>query len=306
MSKTRDFKVNADQADLRIDKFLTNQNKDLSRSYIQELIKDNQITVNGKEVKKSYQVQIGDEIKLSFPQTKEVELQAEDIPLEVIYQDQDLIVINKQPDLVVHPTPHYQTGTLVHALLYHCDNLSGINGEIRPGIVHRLDKDTSGAIVAAKNDTAHVNLVRQFERRETKKIYQALVEGQVKYNQGKIDAAIGRDPKDRKKMAVTSKNSKKAVSKFKVLTRYQNYTLVEVEIKTGRTHQIRLHMDYMGHPVVGDQLYGSVENELGANRQLLHSTKLGFYHPRTEEWQEFAAPIWDDMERIVSKLDDKN
>ncbi|MCK8826888.1 RluA family pseudouridine synthase [Natroniella acetigena] len=304
MSKKKKFNVTVNQADLRIDKFLATRNEELSRSYIQDLIADDQITVNGKEVKKSYQVQPEDEIELSFPQAKEVELKAENISLEVIYEDQDLIVINKQPDLVVHPTPHYKTGTLVHALLYHCDNLSGINGEIRPGIVHRLDKDTSGAIVAAKNDTAHVNLVQQFEKRETKKIYQVLVEGQVKHNQGKIDAAIGRDPKDRKKMAVTSKNSKKAVSKFKVLTRYQDYTLVEVEIKTGRTHQIRLHMDYMGYPVVGDQLYGSEQNELGAKRQLLHSTRLGFYHPRTKDWREFAAPIWKDMKKILDELEE--
>ncbi|WP_408954379.1 RluA family pseudouridine synthase [Natroniella sp. ANB-PHB2] len=306
MSKKKNFKVTANEIDLRVDKFLAARNEDLSRSYIQDLIAGNQVIVNGKQVKKSYQVQLEDEIELSFPQAKEVELQAENIPLEIIYEDQDLIVINKQPNLVVHPTPHYKTGTLVHALLYHCDNLSGINGEIRPGIVHRLDKDTSGAIVAAKNDTTHVNLVQQFERRETKKVYQVLVEGKVKYNQGKIDAAVGRDPKDRKKMAVTSKNSKKAVSTFKVLTRYEGYTLLEVEIKTGRTHQIRLHMDYMGHPVVGDQLYGSLQNELGAKRQLLHSTRLGFYHPRTEEWREFVAPIWNDMETIMSKLEGRD
>ncbi|MFO7818802.1 MAG: RluA family pseudouridine synthase, partial [Halanaerobacter sp.] len=223
--------------------------------------------------------------------------------LNIIYEDGDLLVVNKQANLVVHPAPGHPDGTLVNALLYHCDNLAGISGVKRPGIVHRLDKNTTGALVVAKNDGAQKSLSKQFKERKTKKIYWALVQGHVKHKKAKIDAAIGRDPKDRKKMAVTSKNSKKAVSKFEVLDYYGDYTLVEVELITGRTHQIRVHFDYIGHPIVGDSLYGYNKSQLDIDRQLLHAKVLGFYHPQTEEWQEFEAELWDDMKEVVAKLD---
>ncbi|PRX33508.1 ribosomal large subunit pseudouridine synthase D [Orenia metallireducens] len=303
MKDKREFIIEADYSNKRVDKFLSKKNDDLSRSYLQELIDDDKVLVNGKAVKKSYKLSAGDKLELLVPEPEELEVKAENIPLDIIYEDDDIVVVNKQPDLVVHPAPGNEEGTLVNALLYHCDNLSGINGVIRPGIVHRLDKDTSGAMVVAKNDEAHLNLTEQFKERDTKKIYLTLVEGKVKYKKGKIDAAIGRDSKDRKKMAVTSKNSKKAVSGFKVLKRYQKHSLVEVNLETGRTHQIRLHMEYMGHPVVGDELYGYNQKTLDVKRQMLHSHLLGFYHPRTGEWVEFEAPLLEDMRQVLDTLE---
>ncbi|GAB6100707.1 RluA family pseudouridine synthase [Halanaerocella petrolearia] len=301
MEDKKEFNIRNKGSKQRLDKFLANKNDNLSRSYIQELINSGQVLVNNEKVKKSYKLEVGDKIKLTIPEAEEVDLEPENISLNIIYKDKDLVVVNKQPDLVVHPAPGHTSGTLVNALLYHCDNLSGINGVIRPGIVHRLDKDTSGAIVVAKNDETHIDLSRQFKERETKKEYLALVQGRVKYNKGKIDAAIGRDPHNRKKMAVTSKNSKKAISYFEVIERYQNHTLVRVKLETGRTHQIRLHMNYMGHSVVGDETYGPT-SQLEVSRQMLHAKILGFYHPRTEEWKEFEAPLLEDMEEVLADL----
>ncbi len=300
--KRLEFTINNNQIKQRLDKFLSKESKNLSRSYVQELIKEGDILVNNKRIKKSYRLELGDKIEVNLPQPEELELLPEDIPLDIIYEDDDLVIVNKQPDLVVHPAPGHQSGTLVNALLYHCDNLSGINGVIRPGIVHRLDKDTSGAIVVAKNDRTHLSLADQFKERDTKKIYLTLVHGQVKYNKGKIDAAIGRDSHDRKKMAVTSKNSKKAISRFEVLERFDDYTLVKVKLETGRTHQIRLHMNYIGHPVVGDSLYGYKREGLNVKRQMLHSYILGFNHSKKDEWMEFKAPLLEDMESIIEKL----
>ncbi|GAB6138503.1 RluA family pseudouridine synthase [Halanaerobaculum tunisiense] len=302
MEEQHKFKVSSEASGQRVDKFLATQNDNLSRNYLQNLIKDGQVLVNDKQVKKSYQLETDDQIELTIPEAEEMDLEPEDIHLDILYEDQDLIVINKQPDLVVHPAPGHPNGTLVNALLYHCDNLSGINGVIRPGIVHRLDKDTSGSLVVAKNDETHRGLANQFKERETKKEYLALVQGQVKYNKGKIDAAIGRDPSDRKKMAVTSKNSKRAISHFEVQKRYQDHTLVKVRLETGRTHQIRLHMDYMSNAVVGDQLYGPTNSKLDVSRQMLHAHKLGFYHPRTEVWKEFKAPLLADMKETIANL----
>ncbi|AGB40870.1 pseudouridine synthase, RluA family [Halobacteroides halobius DSM 5150] len=305
MEEEKEFRISDKDNEQRIDKFLANKNDDLSRNYIQKLIKSNQVVVNGQRIKKSYELVAGDNVKLIIPEPKELDLEPQDIPLNILYDDNDIIVINKQPDLVVHPAPGHESGTLVNALLYHCDNLSGINGVIRPGIVHRLDKDTSGAMVVAKNDEAHIELARQFKERETKKIYTTLVYGRVRYNKGQVDAAIGRDPYDRKKMAVTSKNSKKAISYFEVKKRYSDYTLVEVKLETGRTHQIRLHMDYMGHSIVGDELYGPklTKTKLDVSRQMLHARKLGLYHPRTGDWMEFDAPLLDDMKQVLDNLE---
>jgi 23S rRNA pseudouridine1911/1915/1917 synthase len=302
MEKEMKFVVKEDSIKQRLDKFLSTKNDDLSRTYIQKLIDKGQVTVNGEEHKSSYNLHLNDEIKIAIPKPEEIELKAEEISLDVIYEDDDLIVINKQSDLVVHPAPGHPSGTLVNALLYHCDNLSGISGQVRPGIVHRLDKDTTGVLVVAKNDQAHLGLSEQFKERETEKIYLTLAKGNIKHNKGKIDAAIGRDPKDRKKMAVTKYNSKKAISRFEVLERFGEYTWVKVKLETGRTHQIRVHMSYMGNPVVADQLYGSKGEELGATRQLLHAYQLGFTHPIKEEWMEFEAEIPLDMEQVLEEL----
>lgn len=302
MDQERNYIIDNINVNKRLDKFLAQQNEEFSRSYIQKLVEDGMITVNGEPKKNSYSLQAEDEVRLVIPEPEEVDIKAEEIPLKVIAEDEDIIVINKQSDLVVHPAPGHQQGTLVNALLYHCDNLSGINGEIRPGIVHRLDKDTSGAIVAAKNDRAHRNLVKQFKERRTEKIYLALVEGNIKHNKAKIDAAIGRDPYNRKQMTVTKKNSKQAVTKFEVLERFGDYTWVRLKLQTGRTHQIRVHMKYIDNPVVGDRLYGYNKQQLNVNRQLLHAYQLGFDHPQQDKWVEFTAEIPSDIKQTLEKL----
>ncbi|MCK8825328.1 RluA family pseudouridine synthase [Fuchsiella alkaliacetigena] len=286
----------------RLDKFLAENIEELSRSYIQKLIDEGQVTVDGAAKKSSYTLQLEDSIKVAIPPLEEPDLVAEDIPVDIIYEDQHLVVVNKSADLVVHPAAGHSSGTLVNALLYHCDNLAGIGGEIRPGIVHRLDKDTSGVMVVAKSDLAHRQLVEDFKERRVKKVYLALVEGQVKHQRAKIDAAIGRDPKNRKKMAVTSRNSKKAITRFEVLERFGDYSYLRLELKTGRTHQIRVHMEYLGHPIVGDQTYGYNKVSLGAKRQLLHASQLGLKHPIKEEWMEFEAQLPEDMEGILKEL----
>ncbi|MBM7556045.1 RluA family pseudouridine synthase [Halanaerobacter jeridensis] len=303
MSERKTITVNKEVIDQRIDKFLAEQFSDFSRSYIQKLIDEGNILINEEEVKKSYTLKLNDVVQLNIPEAETIDLKPQNIPLDIIYEDDDILVVNKQSDLVVHPAPGHPDGTLVNALLYHCDNLAGISGVKRPGIVHRLDKDTTGALVAAKTDKAQQSLSQQFKERKTKKIYWALVEGHVKHQKAKIDAAVGRDPKDRKKMAVTSKNSKKAISKFEVIDYYDDYTLVEVELITGRTHQIRVHFDYIGHPVVGDNLYGFNKSNLDVDRQMLHAKELGFYHPRTEQWHEFKAELKADMEELLIKSD---
>ena len=303
MSDKKSIIVNEESGGQRIDKFLAQQFSDFSRSYIQKLINQGNVLVNEAEIKKSYTVGMDDVVQLNLPEAETIDLKPQEIPLDIIYEDDDILVVNKQSDLVVHPAPGHPDGTLVNALLYHCDNLAGIRGVKRPGIVHRLDKDTTGALVAAKNDKAQQSLTQQFKERKTKKVYWALVQGHVQHQKAKIDAAIGRDPKNRKKMAVTSKNSKKAISKFEVMDYYGDYTLVKVELVTGRTHQIRVHFDYIGHPIVGDSIYGSNKSQLDIGRQMLHAKVLGFYHPQTEQWQEFKAELWPDMEELLTKLD---
>jgi len=305
MSEEMNFIINDDNVKQRLDKFLAEEVEDISRTYLQELIDQEEVTVNGRGVKSSYRLQLRDKVELNIPEPEKTELEPEEIPLNIIYEDEDIVVINKQADLVVHPAPGHESGTLVNALLYHCNNLSGISGEVRPGIVHRLDKDTTGVMVVAKNNQAHLNLSQQFKDRETEKRYLTLVEGNIKHNKGKIDAAIGRDPRDRKKMAVTSRNSKKAVTRFEILERFGDYTWVEVKLETGRTHQIRVHMSYLGNPIVGDKTYGYKNSNLGAKRQLLHAYRLGIEHPTKNEWMEFEAEIPQDMQEILESLRNK-
>lgn len=298
--KEYDFEVNDKEAGKRIDKFLAEKIEDFSRSYIQRLIENKDVKVNNSEVQNSYLINKGDIITLQVEE-KESKIKAVEMPLDIIYEDDDIIVINKTSGRVVHPAPGHSDDTIVNALLAYADDLSAINGIKRPGIVHRLDKDTSGLLIAAKNDRAHKNLAKQFKDREVDKYYLALLDGLLPYKKGKIDAPIGRDPNHRKKMAVRKRKSKKALSRFKVLETYKENTLVEVKIETGRTHQIRVHFSYLGYPVTGDKKYGSI-NKPGAERQLLHAQKLILRHPRTGEKMTFEADLKEDFEIILDKL----
>ncbi|HOV78474.1 MAG TPA: RluA family pseudouridine synthase [Bacillota bacterium] len=291
-----------EEAGKRLDVFLAGEVKELTRTHIQKLIGDGLVTVNGVAVRASYKIRPGDVIITQVPEPEGLEIKAEPIPLDVYYEDADVIVVNKPRGMVVHPAEGNYSGTLVNALLYHCSDLSGINGVIRPGIVHRLDKDTSGLIMAAKNDDAHLNLAGQLKDRSVKRRYLALVHGRVREQNGIIDAPIGRDPRDRQKMAVVYKNSRNAVTRYSVLARFTGYTYVELVLGTGRTHQIRVHMSYIGHPLVGDTKYGPSRPHFSLNGQFLHAAVLGFRHPRTGEYLEFKAPLPDVLRDILEKL----
>ena len=278
----------------RIDKFISEVVDDATRSYIQKLISEGLVEIQGKKVTKSGNKLKGNEsIIINLPEDEVLELVPEDIPLDIIYEDSDIIVVNKGPDMVVHPAHGNYSGTLVNALLYHTKELSGINGDIRPGIVHRLDKDTSGIIVVAKNDAAHENLAKMFKEKNLEKTYMCIAKGIFKDKEGRLETLIGRDPKDRKKMAVVEENGKLAISNYKVLDESKNHSLVEVKIETGRTHQIRVHMKYLNHPIMGDTTYGNGSD--GAKRQILHAYKLKFIHPGTGEEMTVVAPLPEDF-----------
>lgn len=299
---TFEWTVDAVSSRDRIDKYCKAQlGEDISRSQIQLWIENGDITVNGAVVKTNYKVAIGDVIALIVPDAEPVEIIPEDIPLDVYYEDLDVIVVNKARGMVVHPAPGHSTGTLVNALMYHCKDLSGINGELRPGIVHRIDKDTSGLLMAAKNDKAHASLAAQLKDHSVTRKYFALVHGNVSHDQGTVDAPIGRDPHERKMYTVIDRNSKHAVTHFQVVERFGDYTLLELKLETGRTHQIRVHMKFIGHPLVGDPLYGRSKG-IKMDGQALHAAVLGFIHPSMEEYKEFAAPIPDDMEHMLHSL----
>ncbi len=302
--KKFEFKIAEEEAGLRIDKFLAGRIEDFSRSYIQTLIENGEIKVNNEEVQNSYNLNKNDFITVEAEE-KETAIEAVEIELDIVYEDDDIIVINKDSDRVVHPAPGHYDDTVVNALLAHADDLSAINGVKRPGIVHRLDKDTSGILIAAKNDKAHKELARQFKSREVDKYYLALLDGILPYEKGKIDAPIGRDPKHRKKMAVRKRKSKNAVSRFKVIESFKDNTLVEVKIETGRTHQIRVHFSYLGYPVSGDSKYSS-QNKVGAPRQMLHASRLIIKHPRIGEKMEFKAELKSDFSEILDKLRKEN
>lgn len=298
------FVVDEYDKNKRLDIYLSEKNEKLSRSTIQRLIDEEKIKVNNQKAKSSYKVQEKDKITLEEVQAKEIELKAQDIPLEVIYEDNDIIVINKPKGLVVHPANGNPDGTLVNAIMALCkDSLSGIGGEIRPGIVHRLDKDTSGILVVAKNDEAHINLSEQIKNREVKKVYIALVRGAVKENEATIDMPIARSKKDRKKMAV-DKNGKNAITHIKVLKRYDEYTLLEVNIETGRTHQIRVHLAEIGYPVVGDVVYSNGKNRFGVEGQCLHAKSLDFKHPITGKKIHLEAELPEYFKKIIKELDE--
>lgn len=290
-----------EQGGVRIDKYIA-EKEELSRVAVQRLLDEGNILVNRDKVKASYIVQQGDEIDIHIPEVKETELKPQDIPLDIIYEDKDIIVVNKAKGMVVHPAAGNPDGTLVNAIMSHCkENLSGIGGELRPGIVHRLDKDTSGLLIIAKNDKAHLAISEQIQSRQVKKTYLALVKGDVSENEATIKMPIGRSTKDRKKMAITPKG-KEAITHFKVVERFQKYTYLEVNIETGRTHQIRVHMAEIGHPVVGDMVYSNGKNEFGVEGQMLHAHRLEFRHPITEKEMCLEAPLPEYFTNILLNL----
>lgn len=290
---------------IRLDKAIAELDPDISRMTVQKLIEDDKILVNGKKEKASYKVKINDKIIIEFEKPKESKLKAEEIPLNVIYEDNDIIIINKEKGMVVHPGNGNPDGTLANAIMARCkDSLSGIGEEIRPGIVHRIDKDTSGIIIVAKNDKAHLNISEQIKEHKTTKTYLALVRGRVKENEATIDMPIGRSKKDRKKMAV-DKYGKKAVTHFKVLKRYSDCTLLEVVIETGRTHQIRVHLSEIGYPIIGDYTYSNGKNRFDVEGQMLHAYKIKFKHPTTNEEVEYTAELPKYFKDILEKLDEE-
>lgn len=290
---------------IRLDKLIATKCEDLSRTRLQKLIEEEKICVNEKPAKASLKVKKGDVITIEDMEVRETKLKPQDIPLDIIYEDDDIIVVNKQKGLVVHPANGNPDGTLVNAIMNICkDSLSGIGGELRPGIVHRLDKDTSGLIIIAKNDKSHINLSEQIKNHEVSKTYLALVRGIVKENEATINMPIARSTKDRKKMAV-AKDGRNAVTHFKVLERFEGYTLLEIKIETGRTHQIRVHMSHIGYPVIGDMVYSNGKNPFGVKGQMLHSYKLAFRHPITNEVLTLQAPLPKYFEEVLETLRNK-
>ena len=286
------FKIEENSANARIDKYISENAENMTRSAVQKLIAEGCVTVNGKIPDKNLKIKTGDEITVNMPEPEICEALPENIPLDIVYEDDDLLVVNKPRGMVVHPATGNYTGTLVNALMYHCgDRLSSINGIIRPGIVHRIDKDTSGLLIVAKNDFAHNILAEQIKEHSFTRKYQAVVVGNVKDDTGTINAPIGRHQTDRKKMAVTLKNSRNAVTHYKVIARYNGYTHVELTLETGRTHQIRVHMAYIGHPVAGDPVYSGKKYLTKLNGQCLHAYYISFTHPRTNEILAFSAPL---------------
>ncbi len=301
MSNKAVIMVEEDMEGERLDSFVAEEISGLSRTMAKTLIKEGRILVDGLACKGSFRLSEGQEITVEIPAPERLEIAAQDLPLQIIYQDEDLVVINKEKGMVVHPSPGHHDHTMVNALMFHIQDLSGINGELRPGIVHRLDKDTSGVMVAAKNDAAHRSLAAQIKDHTINREYIALVHGLIKENLGTIDAPIGRSKVDRKKMAVIG-NGRPAISNYQVLQRFNNYTLVKVKLLTGRTHQIRVHFAYIKHPVVGDPLYSSAKKHFNLDSQALHAQLLGFNHPRTGEYMEFTSELPEYFTRIIEEL----
>lgn len=298
--------VNENYQNERIDKFLSEKMPDFSRSYIQKLIKEQFVQVNGKQIKANYCVKYNDEVKLYIPEPKPLEVEAQDISLNIVYEDNDFLIINKPQNMVVHPAPGHSEGTLVNAVLHHCKNdLSGINGVTRPGIVHRIDKNTSGLLVVCKNDKAHVNIANQLKNHSITRKYEAIVYNNIKEDEGVINAPIGRHKVNRKEMAINYNNGKEAITHYRVLERLKNqFTHVELRLETGRTHQIRVHMASINHPVLGDDVYGPKNKKVPFKLagQVLHAKTLGFIHPRTKEYMEFTSELPDYFEAILKQL----
>jgi 23S rRNA pseudouridine1911/1915/1917 synthase len=300
--ESKEFLISKDYEGMRLDVFLSSRFEEKSRSYIQGLIKREDVKVNGKLKKSNYRLRHGDIVIFNIPEAVPLDIAGEDIPIEILYEDKDVIVVNKPQGMVVHPAPGNYNGTLVNALLNHCKDLSGINGVTRPGIVHRIDKDTSGILVVAKNDLAHNKLAEQLKDHSMTRIYIALLEGVLKDEKGTIDAPLGRHPVERIKMAVVP-NGRNAVTHYRVLKRYPSNTLVECRLETGRTHQIRVHMAHIGHPLVGDPVYGYKKQKFRLKGQMLHAKKLGFIHPSTGEYMEFDTDLPEYFKKILENLE---
>ncbi|MCT4543915.1 MAG: RluA family pseudouridine synthase [Vallitalea sp.] len=300
---TYTFQVNQDDVGYRIDKYISEKIPDYSRSFIQNLIKDKQLTVNDNFIKSNYKLRRLDIIKLEIPEPKELDIVAENIPLDIIYEDKDVILVNKPQGMVVHPAPGHYTGTLVNAIMYHCkDDLSGINGVLRPGIVHRIDKDTSGVLIVCKNDNAHLSIAEQLKNHTITRKYNALVYNNVQDDDGIVNAPIGRHPVNRKQMSINKLNGKEAITHYRVLERINQYTYIELQLETGRTHQIRVHMTSINHPLLGDPLYGPKNDRFKLKGQALHARVLGFIHPTTKKYMEFEAPMPNYFTSLLNKL----
>lgn len=299
----QEYLVSAEDQGVRIDKFLTECCAECSRSFLQKLLKSELVFVNEKAVKSSYKVSEGDQICFEVPEAVEAEIQAEPIPLDILYEDSDLILVNKPKGMVVHPAAGHYEGTLVNALMYHCaDDLSGINGVMRPGIVHRIDMDTTGVLVVCKNDFSHQSIALQLKEHSITRNYYAIVHGRFREEDGTVDAPIGRHPNDRKKMSIHAKNGRDAVTHYRVLEQFERFSYIECSLETGRTHQIRVHMASIGHPILGDEVYGPAKQPYHLNGQTLHAGVLGFIHPRTGLYMEFRAPLPDYFEDLLRKL----
>lgn len=297
------FEIQPEQQ-MRLDKYLAEQFPEQTRSYLQKLIKDGEVLVNEKKVKTGYQLSKGDQMRVTIPEPKELDIQPQPMDLEIVYEDEDVILINKPKGMVVHPAPGHTEDTLVNGLLYHCkDHLSGINGVARPGIVHRIDRDTTGILIVCKNDKSHQHIAAQLKEHSINRRYRALVHGNLKEDKGTVEGPIGRHPIDRKKMAINEKNGKPAITHYQVLERFGSYTLIECVLETGRTHQIRVHMSSIGHPLVGDEVYGPAKCSFPSLQgQCLHAMVLGFVHPRTGEYMEFSAELPAYFQELLKKL----
>lgn len=287
----------------RIDKCISNYLESLSRSYIQKIIKDGKAYVNDAVVKANYKVKVDDKVQFEIPDCEEPDIPPQDIPLDILYEDKDILIVNKPKDMVVHPAPGHYEGTLVNAIMFHCkDELSGINGVLRPGIVHRIDKDTTGSIIICKNDEAHRKIAQQLKEHSITRKYRAIVYGRIMEEEGTVNAPIGRHPTDRKKMAINEKNGKPAVTHYKVLEGFDKYTYIECQLETGRTHQIRVHMTSIGHPLLGDEVYGNAKCPFKLEGQTLHAMTIGFIHPTTGEYVEYEAPLPEYFEHLLQIL----
>ena len=301
---TIEFVIEEKSVGERIDKFLSDCLSDLSRSYIQKLIKDGHVTVNQKVVKANYKMMLDDVLTVAEPELQEPDILAENIPLDILYEDSDLLIVNKPKGMVVHPSAGHYSGTLVNALMYYCkEDLSGINGVMRPGIVHRIDMDTTGSLIICKNDFAHNDIAEQLKVHSITRIYHAIVHGVLKEDEGTINAPIGRHPIDRKKMSINEKNGKEAVTHYKVLKRFHNFTYIECRLETGRTHQIRVHMASIFHPLLGDIVYGPSKCPYKLQGQTLHAKTIGITHPRTSEYLEIDAPLPEYFSVLLKKLE---
>lgn len=297
------YQISLGEDDERLDKWISSALPALSRSYIQKCIKDNDVLVNDKPQKASYRLRVDDEIVFYIPEAVEPDIEAEDIPLSVLYEDEDILIVDKPKGMVVHPAPGHYSQTLVNAVMYHCkEHLSGINGVMRPGIVHRIDKDTTGSLIICKNDHAHNSIAAQLKEHSITRRYRAIVHGVVASDTGTVCAPIGRDPKDRKKMSVNEASGKPAVTHYTVLQRFQKYTYIECTLETGRTHQIRVHMSYIGHPLLGDEVYCNIKTPFHLTGQTLHAMVIGLKHPVTNEYVEITAPLPEYFEQLLHIL----